>query len=135
MAACGLPDADPDHLVHACDLALDMVAAMPALNAALGTHLELRVGLNSGGAVAGVVGTSTFSYDVWGEMVNVASRLESNGVPGSVVTSSTVAAALRDRYEVRPLGVRDLKGEGRTELFTVVGRQGGARASSPGPST
>lgn len=135
MAACGLPDPDADHLTHACDLALDLVAAMPALNAELGTDLALRVGLNSGSAVAGIVGTSTFSYDVWGETVNIASRLESNGTPGAVVTSSAVAATLRDRYDLQPLGVRELKGEGPTELFAVVGPRGGRSASSGGPHT
>lgn len=120
MAACGLPDPDPDHVAHACDLALAMVAAMPALNAELGTRFELRVGFNTGSAVAGIVGSSKFSYDVWGDMVNLASRLESNGVPGVVVTSAAVADALKDRYTLEPLGAKDLKGQGMTDVYAVL---------------
>ncbi|MDF2969400.1 MAG: adenylate/guanylate cyclase [Nocardioidaceae bacterium] len=121
LAACGLPDADPDHVAQACDLALAMVEAMPVLNSELGTHFQLRVGVNAGSAVAGIVGSSKFSYDVWGDMVNLASRLESTGTPGVVVTSAAVVSALQGRYTFQPLGAKDLKGEGMTELFAVVG--------------
>lgn len=124
MAACGLPEPDAEHAAHACDLALAMVAAMTPLNAVLGTHFQLRVGVNSGSVVAGVVGASKFSYDVWGETVNLASRLESNGVPGTVVTTSAVAAEVRDRFVLRPLGVRVLKGQGPVEMVAVTGRRG-----------
>jgi adenylate cyclase len=120
MAACGLPDPDSDHVAHACDLALAMVAAMPVLNAELGTRFQLRASVNTGSAVAGIVGSSKFSYDVWGDMVNLASRLESNGVPGVVVTSAAVANALQRRYTFEPLGAKNLKGEGMTDLFAVV---------------
>ncbi len=80
----------------------------------------LRVGVNTGSVVAGVVGASKFSYDVWGDTVNLASRLESNGTPGLVVTSAAVAAALDGRYEVEPLGRRDLKGQGQTEIYRLA---------------
>jgi guanylate cyclase len=123
MAACGLPQPDHDHAAHACDLALAMVGAMPSLNAVLGASFQLRVGLNSGSAVAGVVGASKFSYDVWGDTVNLASRLESNGVPGVVATSAAVAAEVQDRFVVQRLGVRLLKGQGPVEMFAVTGRR------------
>ncbi len=70
--------------------------------------------------MAGVVGASKFSYDVWGDTVNLASRLESNGTPGLVVTSAAVAAALGGRFEVEPLGRRDLKGQGPTEVYRLA---------------
>lgn len=120
LAACGLPNPDKDHLAHACDLSLAMMAAMPALNAELGTRFQLRVGLNAGNAVAGIVGSSKFSYDVWGDTVNLASRLESNGTPGVVVTTAAVANALQGRYTFEPLGTKNLKGEGVTDLFALV---------------
>jgi adenylate cyclase len=120
MAACGIPQPDPDHLTHACDLALAMVTAMPALNAELGTRFEVRVGLAAGSAVAGIVGSAKFSYDVWGDMVNLASRLESSGIPGVVVTNAAVATELRGRYGFESLGVRDLKGQGMTEMFALA---------------
>ena len=115
-----LPDPDSDHVTHACDLALAMVDAMPALNAELGTDFQLRVGVNAGSAVAGVVGTSKFSYDVWGDTVNLASRLESNGVPGVVAVSVGVAQALDERHTVESLGTRDLKGQGPTEFYRLT---------------
>jgi adenylate cyclase len=119
MAATGLPDPDPAHVAHACDLALAMLDAMAALNAELGTDFALRVGVNTGSAVAGVVGTSKFSYDVWGETVNLASRLESNGAPGVVAVSAGVAQALDGHYRVEALGVKDLKGQGPTEIHRL----------------
>lgn len=120
MAATGLPDPDPDHVRHAADLALAMIDAMPALNDELGTDFRLRVGVNTGSVVAGVVGASKFSYDVWGDTVNLASRLESNGTPDLVVTSAAVAAALGGSHTAEPLGVRDLKGQGPTELYRLA---------------
>jgi len=120
MAATGLPNPDPAHIAHACDLALAMVEAMPALNAELGTDFALRVGVNTGSAVAGVVGTSKFSYDVWGDTVNLASRLESNGAPGVVAVSASVTRALDERHTVEALGTRDLKGQGPTELYRLT---------------
>ena len=120
MAATGLPDPDPDHVTHACDLALAMVDAMPGLNIELGTDFQLRVGVNTGSAVAGVVGTSKFSYDVWGETVNLTSRLETNGAPGIVAISASVAGALDGNRRVEALGVKELKGHGPTEVYRLV---------------
>jgi class 3 adenylate cyclase len=126
MAACGLPDPDPDHVTNACNLALDMLDAMHGLNEELGTNFALRVGVNTGSAVAGVVGTSKFSYDVWGDTVNLASRLESNGRPGLVVTSSAIAATLHGQYDIEPLGMKDLKGQGPTKIYRLARTRGAA---------
>lgn len=117
-----LPDPDPDHLRHACDLALAMVHAMPALNTELGTGFQLRVGVNTGSAVAGVVGTSKFRYDVWGDTVNLASRLESNGTPGAVAVSEGVARALDGQYTIEAVGTKDLKGQGPTAVHRLLDR-------------
>jgi len=120
MAATGVPDPDTDHVAHACDLALAMLEAMPGLNAHMGTDFALRVGVHTGPAVAGVVGTSKFGYDVWGDTVNLASRLESTRTPGLVVTSAAVAAALNTQHHVEPVGVKDLKGQGPTKVYRLT---------------
>lgn len=104
---------------HACDLALVILEAMPALNTELGADFALRVGVNTGSAVAGVVGTSKVSYDVWGDIVNLASRLESNGAPGVVTVSASVAQALEGHHRVEVLGVKDRKGQGNTEIYRL----------------
>jgi adenylate cyclase len=129
MAACGLPDADPDHVSHACDLALAMVDAMQGLNTALGTEFALRVGVHTGSAVSGVVGTSKFSFDVWGETVNLASRLESYGEPGVVTASAAVAESITGTYDVELRGIADLKGQGPTEVFRIRGQAQAPRAA------
>jgi guanylate cyclase len=119
LAVCGLPQADPDHLRNGCGLGLAMQDAMPALNARLRTSFSLRVGVHTGELVAGVIGSAKFSYDVWGETVNLASRLESAGAPGHVMVSQTVAERLGTEFASHPVGTLSLRGHGATSVFTV----------------
>lgn len=129
MGASGLPDHDPEHVTHGCDLALAMLEALPDLNTQLGADFHLRVGVHTGNAVAGVVGTSKFStYDVWDDTVNLASRLESHGHPGLVTTSAAVAAALDVSHEVESVGVKTLRSQGPTEVDRLA-------CSRPPPSS
>jgi adenylate cyclase len=126
LAACGLPEPDPDHARTACRLALDLREAMEDLDAELGTDYRLRVGVHTGPAVAGVIGTAKFAYDVWGDTVNVASRLESTGVPGSVTVSAAVVAAAGSGFTFDPVGARQLKGHGAVEAYHLVGHRAAA---------
>jgi adenylate cyclase len=119
LAPC-LPDPGSDHVTHACDLALAMVEGMPTLNAEPGTDVALRVGVNTGNAVAGAVSTSRSSYDVRGDTLNLTSRLESNGPSGVVAVSAGVALALDRHHRGETLGTKNLTGQGPTEIYQLV---------------
>jgi class 3 adenylate cyclase len=119
MAASGLPGSAGDHVRAAADLALAMQAAV----AAAGDPWQVRIGLHRGPVVAGVIGTSKFVYDLWGDAVNVASRLETSAPPGRIQVSGAVATELADTFELEPRGAVELKGKGSTEVFFLLGRR------------
>lgn len=122
MAVCGLPEADPDHVANACRLALSIRAAMPDLNEALATTFGVRIGVHTGPVVAGVIGTSKFAYDVWGDTVNVASRLEATTTPGAIAVSTAVVRAAGESFAFERAGLRRLKGHGSLEVFHLIDR-------------
>ena len=120
MVAAGVPTPRTDHAQAAADLALrmrDYVAANPIA----GHRLEMRIGIHSGPVVAGIIGTGKFSYDLWGDTVNTASRMESNGVPGSIQVSATTYGLIRHQYNCTPRGTVAVKGKGELETFILVG--------------
>jgi adenylate cyclase len=119
MAAAGLPGTTSDHLRAAADLTLAMRAAVEAA----GPPWQIRIGLHSGPAVAGVIGTSKFVYDLWGDAVNVASRLETTAPPGRIQVSERVMRALDDEFEFEPRGEIELKGKGLSQTFFLIGRK------------
>lgn len=118
MAAAGLPGTAPDHARAAADLALAMRSAVETA----GPPWQIRIGLHSGPVVAGVIGTSKFVYDLWGDAVNVASRLETSAPPGRIQVSEQVTRALGDDFELEPRGDVELKGKGATKTFFLIGR-------------
>lgn len=120
LAVSGAPEPRPDHASVMCKLALEMQNAMPGINAELNTALGLRVGLNTGKLVAGVVGTSRFSYDLWGDTVNLASRMESIGPPGRVRVTQAVVDAAGDNWLFENSGICDVKGKGPTPTYLLV---------------
>lgn len=119
MAVSGVPVACGDHAPAAALLALGMLDSLATINARRGTKLALRIGLNTGGVVAGIVGTTKFTYDLWGDTVNTASRMESNGASGRIQVSATTAAALGDEFHVEPRGEIEVAGKGRMSTYWV----------------
>ncbi|GEO36099.1 class 3 adenylate cyclase [Skermanella aerolata] len=118
MAVAGAPSGLPDHAGAAARVALGMMAAM-AETVREHPELGLRVGLNTGPVVAGVIGTHKFAYDVWGDTVNLASRLESRAVPGTIAISASTLNALGGRFSVESVGTAELKGIGSVDIWRL----------------
>ena len=119
MVVVGVPDARRNHAEAAVDLARDMQEAAAALSDRTHFEVKLRIGINSGPVVAGVIGQRKFAYDLWGDAVNVASRMESHGEPGMILITEATAALLPESYNIVPQGVRDVKGKGEMPVFSV----------------
>ena len=117
MVAGGLPEARTDHATAVAAMALAMVDVIKTAGDAFGVRLEVRIGLNTGALIAGVLGTHKFVYDVWGDTVNIAKRMESYGLPGRVHVSAATRRALGDAFRFEPRGVLDIKGKGLLEAF------------------
>src|SRR5207248_6371969 len=104
MAAGGLPDPTPDHAAAVADLALAMMEHAATLGLSDGAPITLRIGIDSGPVVAGVIGRRKFIYDLWGDTVNTASRMESHGVPGRIQITARTKHLLCDRYAIEGRG-------------------------------
>jgi guanylate cyclase len=127
MVAAGVPSPRPDHARALALMALDMQAAMRSLDGEVGQlGLELRVGINSGPVVAGVIGRKRFLYDLWGDAVNTASRMESHGTKGRIQITRATKELLEDEFVYEPRGTIPIKGKGEIEVWYLVGPQTGA---------
>ncbi|KAF1037416.1 MAG: Adenylate cyclase [Burkholderia lata] len=124
MAAAGLPVPAADHATRAAHMALDMIDALARFNAARHCNLKLRIGINSGEVVAGVIGKRKFIYDLWGAAVNLASRMESQGVAGRVQVTDATRAMLGEAFVFEERGLIAAKGMGEFRTWFVVGRTG-----------
>jgi class 3 adenylate cyclase len=122
MVAAGLPMARGDHAEVIADMALAMQAAVTELSDQMGEAVNLRIGIHSGPAIAGVIGTSKVFYDVWGDTVNTASRMESHGAPGRIQVTSATHALLGDGFVFDDRGVIDIKGKGPVKTYWLIGR-------------
>lgn len=120
MAAAGLPERRKDHAVVITQLALDMLDYVNTHDFD-GRHLEFRIGINSGPVVAGVIGARKFIYDLWGDVVNTASRMESHGERGTVQITRATYELVRDDFDCEPRGTIAVKGKGDLEIWHVTG--------------
>jgi guanylate cyclase len=120
MVAAGVPTPRPDHARALALMALEMLEAMRADGGVGHLGLELRVGINSGPVVAGVIGRKRFLYDLWGDAVNTASRMESHGAPGRIQITRATYELLADEFECEPRGTITVKGKGEIETWYLI---------------
>jgi class 3 adenylate cyclase len=123
MAVCGMPKLSPDHAPRMARMALQMLEVTRTYGKTLGIDLALRIGINSGPVVAGVIGTTKFIYDLWGDTVNLASRMESTGVPGQIQVMRKVHDQLEDTFLFEYRGFVKVKGKGEIETWILKGEQ------------
>lgn len=121
MAAAGIPEADSDHALRVVTCGIQMLAFVETYNAKHNTDIKLRVGINSGPVIAGVIGRDKFSYDLWGDTVNVAARMESHGLPGRLQLSAATYELVTDFVAAEKRSKINIKGKGRMDTWLVMG--------------
>ncbi len=121
MVASGVPERRPDHAQALARLALEMLDSLSPEGDVGDLGLQLRIGISSGPVVAGVIGTQKFAYDLWGDTVNIASRMESTGTPGRIQVARSTRELLKDEFILEPRGTIAVKGKGELETWYLVG--------------
>lgn len=123
MVAGGLPVPREDHAEAIANMALDVQQFINNFKTNCGDSFEIRIGIHTGPVVAGVIGTKKFIYDLWGDTVNVASRMESQGVPGSIQVSAEMWEKLKDKYVFEERGLLEIKGKGKMITYWLKGKK------------
>jgi PAS domain S-box-containing protein len=123
MVVGGLPKPSNNHAEAVAEMALAMQRAVIQFNTETDKTLSLRIGINTGEVVAGIIGTKKFTYDLWGDAVNIARRMESQGIPNQIQVTSTTYELLKDKYYFQPRGVITVKGKGAMKTYLLTGRK------------
>jgi class 3 adenylate cyclase len=123
MVVGGLPTPRGDHATAMANMALDMQAAIAKFNLERDEAVSLRIGINTGPVIAGVIGTKKFIYDLWGDAVNTASRMESHGIAGCIQVSEATYRCLHPQFELERRGTIRVKGKGEMTTYLLVGRK------------
>ena len=123
MVASGVPESRPDHAEQLIYLAQDFFTILEDFNQKNGYDLSLRIGINSGPVTAGVIGTRKFSYDLWGDTVNVASRMESSGIPNHIHVSQPVVELAQNAFHFEKRDKLQIKGKGEMQTYLVLDKK------------
>ncbi len=119
MVASGLPELQDDHAIRITNFALEISAYLQQMRKDSGFPLDMRIGINSGPVVAGVIGKKKFIYDLWGDSVNTASRMESHGIPGRIHVTQATYDLIKDNFRIESRGLIEVKGKGKMQTYIV----------------
>jgi len=122
MIVGGLPTPKEDHAEAIAEMALDMLDRVKKISQKQGKPLQIRIGINTGAVEAGVIGTKKFAYDLWGDTVNTAHRMESHGIPGNIQVTEDTYNCLANKYTFQERGTIDIKGKGSMRTYLLLGR-------------
>ncbi len=122
MVVGGLPSPREDHVEAVLDMALDMRISISKVSQEIGEDCQIRIGINTGPVVAGVIGIKKFIYDIWGDTVNVASRMESQGIAGEIQLTGETYNKVRHKYKFKERGIIPVKGKGEILTYLLLGK-------------
>ncbi|MBI9098260.1 MAG: adenylate/guanylate cyclase domain-containing protein [Spirochaetaceae bacterium] len=124
LVVCGLPEKREDHAVAIATMALAMIRVVEEFNSRMELDLKVRIGIHSGPVIGGVIGKKKFTFDIWGDTVNIASRLESHGIPGEIQVSRETYMLLKDIFDFEKRGTIEIKNVGEVKTWLLKGEIG-----------